>query len=94
MRPCAPGIQGGTDGQAAIGPRAATRANPHDYAITMACPLTGCIENDIDLMISQHSQHLAAWNVPTLLEFRCKGDIEAAADEVVADLRERRERTS
>jgi hypothetical protein len=69
-------------------------ANAHDYAITMACPLTDCIENDIDLMISQHGVHLAAWNVPARLEFRCSGDIEAAADEVVADLRQRREPTS
>jgi len=63
------------------------------YAITVVCPLTGCIENDVDLMVSQHGEHLAAWNVPTLLEFRCKGDVEAAADEVVADLRQRRKRT-
>jgi hypothetical protein len=68
-------------------------ASAQDYVTTMACPLTGCIENDVDLMVSQHGEHLAAWNVPTLLEFRCKGDIEAAADEVVADLQRRRERT-
>ena len=68
-------------------------ASAQDYATTMACPLTGCIENDVDLMVSQHGEHLAAWNVPTLLEFRCKGDIDAAADEVVADLRQRREHT-
>jgi hypothetical protein len=68
-------------------------ARAHDYGITMACPLTGCIENDVDLMVSQHGEHLAAWNVPTLLEFRCKGDVDAAADEVVGNLRQRRERT-
>jgi hypothetical protein len=69
------------------------RLDADEYSIAMACPLTGHLENEVDLIVSQQGKTVAAWSVTILLEFRCKGDIEAAADEVVAGLRQRREPT-
>jgi HEAT repeat protein len=54
--------------------------------IAIVCPVMGHLVNEVDLIVIQNGTEVGRWSVSHLLEARCVGDPEGAADAVVADL--------